>query len=183
MKSHFLAALVMGLFASVACGHEAHVHGEAHLDVAVDGPVLSLQLESPLDNLLGFEHEPRNKAERTQAARMAAQLRAAEKLFTPTPAAACVLEQVSLVSSALPPELLGEQKKAQEPDEEEEEEEGHADLDAAWQFRCAHPEALRDLEVRLFSAFSGLRVIEAQVAGPRGQKGASLTPAKRKLSW
>ena len=34
--------------------HAAHVHGDAHLDVALEGDTLSLQLESPLDNLLGF---------------------------------------------------------------------------------------------------------------------------------
>jgi hypothetical protein len=206
MKSFIFTVFLAASAASVSVwGHDAHVHGAARLDVVVDGPVLSLQLESPLDNLLGFEHEPRNKAEQDKAARMAAKLRATEKLFVPTPDAACKPEQVSLASSALTPELLGEQASEHadahtnahanehahkhaaaahaEEEEEEAEEEGHADLDASWQFRCAHPEALRGVEVRLFQAFPGFQEIEAQVAGPRGQHGAHLTPKKRTLAW
>ncbi|MDR1888029.1 MAG: DUF2796 domain-containing protein [Zoogloeaceae bacterium] len=190
MKSFIFTVLLIACFASASVraqhDHDAHVHGAAHLDVVVDGAVLSLQLESPLDNLLGFEHEPRNKAERDKVTRMAAKLREAAKLFTPTPEAACKPEQTRLVSSALTPELLGEraaEKQAAHAEAEEEEEEGHADLDASWQFRCARPEALRGVDVRLFQVFSGIREIEAQVAGPRGQHGARLTPDKRILTW
>lgn len=185
MKSFIFAVLLTACFTSASAWgqHDAHVHGAAHLDVAVDGAVLSLQLESPLDNLLGFEHAPRDKAERDKVAQMAAKLRATEKLFVPTPAAACQPEAVSLASSVLPPELLGERSAGKSAEQAEEEEEGHADLDASWQFRCAHPEALRGMEVRLFQDFSGLREIETQVATPRGQQGARLTPEKRTLAW
>ena len=188
MKSFIFTVLLACIASASAWGHDAHVHGAARLDVAVEGSILSLQLESPLDNLLGFEHAPGNKAERDKAARMAAKLRAAEKLFVPTSAAACKLEQSRLASSVLTPELLGEPADAKaaahaREEEEEKEEEGHADLDADWQFRCAQPELLRGVEVRLFQSFSGLREIEAQVAGPRGQRGARLTPAKRMLTW
>ncbi|MDR3054739.1 MAG: DUF2796 domain-containing protein [Zoogloeaceae bacterium] len=187
MKSFIFTVLLATCLTSAPVWgqHDAHVHGAAHLDVAVDGAVLSLQLESPLDNLLGFEHEPRNKAERDKVARMAARLRAAEKLFVPTPAAACKLEQSHLASSVLTPELLGERhsEKPAEHGDEEDEEKGHADLEATWEFRCAHPELLRGVEVRLFQGFSGLREIAAQVAAPSGQRGAHLTPAKRMLTW
>ena len=42
----------------------AHVHGEARLQVALEGQTAELMLNSPADNLLGFEHAPRNDAQR-----------------------------------------------------------------------------------------------------------------------
>ncbi|MCH8499932.1 MAG: DUF2796 domain-containing protein [Marinobacter sp.] len=42
----------------------AHVHGEARLQVALEGQTAELILNSPADNLLGFEHAPRNDAQR-----------------------------------------------------------------------------------------------------------------------
>lgn len=41
---------------------EAHQHGVARLDIAVDAGRISLQRDSPLDKLLGFERAPRNDA-------------------------------------------------------------------------------------------------------------------------
>jgi hypothetical protein len=160
--------------------------------VAQEGATLSLQLESPLDNLLGFEHAPGNPAEEEKAKRMSATLRAADRLFAPTPAAGCKLEKVTLESSALTAELLGETEDAAEhehehehgaPHEHEDEDEGHADLDAAWEFHCAHPEALRGVEIRLFQSFPGLHTLKVQAATPRGQRGATLTPKNRTLTW
>ncbi|GAB5459364.1 MAG: hypothetical protein Hens3KO_23940 [Henriciella sp.] len=44
-------------------GGEAHVHGHAELAVSVDGDRLIATFDSPLDSLIGFEHEPKNEAE------------------------------------------------------------------------------------------------------------------------
>ena len=41
-----------------------HQHGVAKLDVAYDQGALSIELEAPLDVLLGFERAPRPDAER-----------------------------------------------------------------------------------------------------------------------
>ena len=45
-------------------GGKAHVHGVATLDIAVEARKITVQLESPLDNLLGYERTPRTDAER-----------------------------------------------------------------------------------------------------------------------
>lgn len=37
---------------------EAHVHGEANLNIIIDGEQIVAEFISPLANLLGFEHEP-----------------------------------------------------------------------------------------------------------------------------
>lgn len=174
------AALLCSAAVTAAPTLGAHVHGAAELRVVVDGNQLELGLESPLDNLLGFEAAPRTEAQRAAVRTMAAKLRQAQTLFVPTASAQCTLASVQLSSSALPAELLGETKPAAESRPAES---GHADLDATFTFQCAAPAQLKGLEVRLMQAFPGLRKLDVQVAGPRGQSGTTLTPAKRTISW
>ncbi|MEK9704254.1 MAG: DUF2796 domain-containing protein, partial [Deltaproteobacteria bacterium] len=40
---------------------EAHVHGEAKLNIVFEGQELLIELRSPSYNLVGFEHEPKTK--------------------------------------------------------------------------------------------------------------------------
>ena len=71
----FLLALA-SLFPSVASAEQAHEHGVATLDVAVDGRTLTLQFESPLDNVVGFEHAPRTDKQRAALKNMEEKLQA-----------------------------------------------------------------------------------------------------------
>ena len=161
------AAAASGAFAH---GPGAHVHGIAKLDVAIDGETLTLALESPLDNLLGFEHMPRTDKQKAAVRAMAETLNKPAALFVATPAAQCAPASVKLESPVLEPA----KKDAGD---------GHADLDGEFVFRCAHPEALRDIEVRMFSAFPHLRQVDIQVAAPRGQAAGQLTAKQPRISW
>src|SRR3954469_21515167 len=69
-----LATLFTPLAARPA-GH-AHEHGVARLDVAVEGTKIMVMLDTPLDNLVGFEHEPRNDAEHQKADAAVSRLKA-----------------------------------------------------------------------------------------------------------
>lgn len=167
---------------------EAHVHGQARLAVAVDGATLTLLLESPTDSLAGFEHAPTTAAEHAAVDRMQATLEQADRLFLPTPAADCTLTRVALESLLLGDEAHegheeGEDHADHDGHEDHDEHAGHADLDGSFTFECAHPERLRDLDVRLFEAFPGLRVVDAELAVPGGQQAARLTPENTRIAW
>jgi hypothetical protein len=192
----FALIALAGAIGPVSAQEPAHRHGAAELRIVVDGPQLQLALETPLDNLIGFEHAPRNDKQRTAVRAMAAKLRQPQKLFTPTPAARCTPVEVTLESAVLSPELLGEKKSAgaatgaEKPTAHEKEHakeghagEEHADLDASFTWRCEAPEQLKGMDVGLMQAFPGLRKLEMQVVGPRGQSAAQLTPAKRTVTW
>jgi hypothetical protein len=106
-KKILLAASMTIGFAAPALAQSpgTHVHGQAVLEAAVNGETVQLNLYSPLDNLLGFEHSPRTKEERRAVQAMAAKLHQAETLFVFTPSG-CRLESANLQSTALSPELL-----------------------------------------------------------------------------
>lgn len=156
MRSRF-AILALGTVLSFAA-HAAppHVHGVALLDVAVEGNTLSLHLDTPLDNLVGFEHPAYNPAQKKELDAMVAQLNRPDGLFAPSPAAGCKAQKPELVSAVLD----APKKQAHH---------GHADMDADFVFQCAQPQNLTGMEVKLISLFPRTHKVKVQVAGPKGQ--------------
>ena len=180
-----------------AGAHEAHEHGAAAMYVSVEGGRVSIELESPLANMISFEHEPETDAQREEVRAMAAVLHRADSLFVFPAAAGCRQEEVALESEKLDAALLapapapahsrGEAAEGKHGEEEHDEEghgeEEHGDLDAAFSFLCEHPAALRGMEVKLFSAFPALEEIEVQMGTPDGQHAAELTPGNAGIRW
>ena len=167
--------------------HEAHVHGLGKIDIALDGSTLSMHLDSPLMNLVGFEHAAKSAGDRQAIQNMAKVLRNASAVFLTTPAAQCSSSSVKLVSAAITPTLLGENTKdktaasgadqASKPGKNE-----HADLDADFIFQCTYPERLKAIDVKLFDAFKGFNSIEVQLVTPKRQAAAKLTPTSSSIA-
>lgn len=156
MKTLATLLLASSVAASAWAG-KAHEHGAARLDVALEGSTLTIELETPLDGLLGFERAPRTEAEKRAADAAIATLRAADALFGIDPAAQC--KAVSVALSSAPLKLGG--AAASNGD-------GHADLDGEFTFRCQAAPAW--LDAGLFEAFPRLTRLDVQVAAPKGQR-------------
>ena len=159
------------LFAATAVqAAQPHEHGVARLNVAVDAGLVSIEFDTPLDNLLGFERAPRSDAERDKAAALVARLRAADGLFRIDTAAGCTLAKVDLASAPLE---LGKAAAAAAASD-------HSDLHGVFEFRCKNGARAGFVEVGLFDAFPALKRIELQVVTPSGQLKATLRrPASR----
>lgn len=184
MKHVFSSVVISALLCtsfSPAIAHEAHVHGVGKLDVAIDGAQVIFHLDTPLMNLLGFEHPAKSTKDRAAAQKMALQLRDANKIFVTTPAAECRPISVKLASNAINPILLGETPtpatkiNARTSD--------HADLSADMILQCANPELLKTIDVNLFAKFKGFQKIEVQMVTPKNQLAATLRPTAARLSW
>ena len=152
----------------------AHVHGQLKLDVAVDGPAIVIAMESPLENFVGFEHAPKTDAEKKAAEAVVAQLRAADQLFKIDPAANCKLGPIALQSTALG---LGKADAGSSAAE------GHADLNGSFAFNCTHAQAAKFIDVGLFTAFKGMRQIDAQIVTREGQFKRTLKRPNARLAW
>lgn len=181
------AAQVLALSAALAGAAQAagaHQHGVATLEVVADGPMLTVTLDSPLDNLLGFERGPRTEAERKTVQAMAQRLRQAATLLVPAAAAQCRLQGVDLASDAIAPALLAATPTAVAAALPAPAGGGHADLEAVFRFQCAQPQALKSLAVGgLFQALPRLRQLDAALAAPGVQRGARLRPQQATLAW
>lgn len=160
---------LLAIAASSAWAGTAHEHGVARLDVAVDGPRVSIAMTSPLENLLGFERAPRSDAEHKKVAALLAILRDGAKLFRVDAAAACVPGNVELESAVL---KLGAAQVATAGT--------HHDLAAHWEFSCARAAQITALELGLFDALPRLQRIEVQAVAPQWQRKLTLKrPARR----
>ena len=71
--------------------HGAHAHGLARLDLAVEGGVVLIGLESPAANIVGFEHAPANAGERAALDAALATLKDGGRLFRLPADAGCRL--------------------------------------------------------------------------------------------
>jgi hypothetical protein len=179
-RTFLLSSLLStALVAAPALAAGGHSHGVARLQVAVDGPTITVELQSPLESLVGFERAPRNDAERGQVRAMAQALRAGTQ-FVPTPAARCRLDRVELASPVLAPELLGQSGPAPSAGKAADE---HAELDGTFVYRCEDAKALQGLEVMMFDYFKRLRRLDAQIAGPKGQSAQKVTSRSRQVRW
>jgi hypothetical protein len=167
MKQLFFGVF-FGLTATFTQAAPAHVHGEARMEISIDREQLVVALEIPLDSLLGFERAPRNASEKEAVQRMAAKLKDAGKVLIPSAATQCTSTDVTLDS----PVLGGKPQSA-----------GHIDIDARYTWRCAKPEALRDIATGLFGEFSKLRLISVEFAGPQGQRAGRLDARNPRFSW
>jgi hypothetical protein len=165
----FLAACCATAPLARAQGHP-HEHGVVRVEVAVEGSAVSVRLEAPLDNLVGFERAPRNDAERKRVDAALRQFDRGGKLFAVDPAAECKLQAVELRSQAL---KLG---PAGEPDPD-----GHAELEADFRFHCARAERAGFLETGLFAAFPRVQRIEAQAVTPKAQRAVTLQRPQRRI--
>lgn len=165
-----------------------HQHGVASLELVADGNSFTVTLDSPLDNLLGFERGPRTDAERAKVRAMAETLRTQATLVVPAAAAGCQLQGVDLASDVIAPALLAAAPApgtattaAPAPAAKAGD---HADLEAVFRFQCAQPPALKSVALGgLFQAFPRLRQLDASLAAPGVQRGAKLRAQQPSLSW
>ena len=140
--------------------HAGHRHGSASLNVSVDG-ALQIGLDGPADNLLGFEHAPRNDAQKKTVARAEQLLRQPAQLFELPPGAECQA-QPSEVEMKLPAAGSGET---------------HSEVEAQWRWEGARPAALAHVDVgKLFKAFPRLKQLDVQIVTPSGQAAAVHKP-------
>lgn len=161
LRAAAAAVLATGLtMTGAAHAHgDKHEHGVVHLDVAIEGDTLAIQLESPLDSVLGFERPPRTPAERQSVERMLATLRGGAVLFTPDARGQCRFEDAQLESGLVPTSATDSAPAKSE----------HLDVDVGYRFRCTAPAELTTLSHQLFALFPRIQRIDAQVATPKGQ--------------
>lgn len=169
-------------------GHEheslsAHEHGVGSLNLVVDGGEVAIELVSPANNLLGFEHLPASKADKAKVKALQAQLNDAGSLFVFPAAADCSLEEVELSSPLFETEDGHEHEHEHEHEHSDESAESHADIQAHFHFNCTQEAALDQIQVALFSAFPGTERLLLQAIGPKGQQGGELTATQNLIRF
>lgn len=165
----------------------AHEHGVGRLNAVLDGQSLELELDSPAMNLVGFEHVATSAADKAKVAAARKQLESPLALFNVPKAAGCVVSTQELNSP-----LFGDKPEADHDDGDDndhaaaahEHHHDHSEIHAHYQFTCAKPEALSNLDLsQVFKTFPATRKIQVQLIGPSGQQGADATATAATLKF
>ncbi|MDR0746928.1 MAG: DUF2796 domain-containing protein [Helicobacteraceae bacterium] len=174
-------AAAIALMAAAAQGaheHAAHEHGVARLNVSIGAKAVSIELESPLANLLSFEHTPESEAEKKEANAMEDTLKKADAIFIFPKSANCKMVKVELSMAHL------DDDEDEEDDDEHAEHAEHAehiDLDGDFDFECQNTAAIGTIGVELFKFFPNIEEIEARVVTQKSQSAVELTPKEKTI--
>lgn len=160
----------------------AHVHGAAQLLVARDHDHVTVILDSPSINVVGFEHYAQTDADR-EALHVAEELLSNPvNVFGLTAAAQCGLESVHIQSEQLA-EMRGEAADQDHGhddhghDDHGHDDHGHDDhghghdhadgsmhseFNVQYEFHCDAPDQLAGLQVNAFDTFTGFETVDVQ---------------------
>ena len=146
----------------------SHTHGDASLAIVLDGNKITVEFDSPLYNLVGFEHAAETPAQKAAVLAAQATLSNVASLIMFNKDAGCRASN-DKISVDLG---LGEH---QHHDDDAHEEETHKDISLQYDYICQKPKALKYVSVKLFESFENLTDIELVYLGPNTQKHDILT--------
>ena len=147
MKRTLLILLAL-LARPVVVAAQGHVHGEAALDIGLEGKTGTFELRAPADDIYGFEHEPRDAKEK-------ATRDSAVALFR-THASSLVQFDASLGCKAtLSPVTYSTGK--------------HVEVTARFDLVCQKDPAGHDIRFGVTKAFPSLGVVRVQLVTESGQ--------------
>ena len=163
--------------------HDAHEHGHGTLDIVIEGTTLVAELRIPSVNVVGFEHAPRDDAEREAVRRALVPFKDAASVLVPSAQAQCEVEEaeaaiVSMEGEEHHDDEFGEAEESEEEGHDEDEEEAHSELHASYHFRCAAPDRLDRIDVRAFEHLHDAEEIEVRVVTPGAQMAMEVEPGE-----
>ena len=202
-----LGSTFSGTHAAETRHHEAHEHGVAHLNIAIEGNNVYIEFTSPAANIVGFEHHPRTQKQKDAVEDAVKKLKAGDALI--------ILSADSksrLAESRVDTDIEGHESESEHAHEEEGhhgkedghhgEEKGHhgkeakhdgehsdaddhqrhSEFQAKYHFVCKEPKKLSQIDVQLFRVFPGIEHIEVQLINETRQTGMELTAQKNKIA-
>jgi hypothetical protein len=147
---------------------DAHVHGVSAVLVGVEEAGVIIELKAPGDDIVGFEHEPVDAAQKRRVEAALAVLKTPGDLFRLTAAAACEAGEVTVLGSLLAEKHAGE---------------SHGEFHLRYQYRCRRIGELSGLELLLFDRFGRMRTVDVHIVSARGQRSHRLDSGNRRAAF
>ena len=148
----------------------AHVHGHGRLNIAIEGNTVSMELEVPGMDIVGFEHEPSTPEQKAAMANAKEKLLNALALFGPAPEAGCALRHVKVSTEAEHEDEHEHEHEAHATGGHEEEAgHHHSEFHAEYTLTCSSPSRLTSMTFQYFNAFAGAQELDVSVIAPKGQ--------------
>ena len=179
---------------------DAHEHGVGLLNLAFDGDQVSISLEAPGMDIVGFEYEAETAEDLAKIDAVVAQLSDPLALFVMPTAAECVVteanagpvdeEQAHEAAEAHAEGTDGGEEAHEEAHtdseahvegEEHEEGEHHTEFQAQYLLTCANPDAIDGIDFAYFETFPDAAELEVQMISGAGTQGFEVMRAAPRL--
>jgi Protein of unknown function (DUF2796) len=140
----------------------AHEHGRGTLNIGLEGSRLSMELDVPGADIVGFEHAAKTAQQKATVEKAKKLLAAPQTLFLLPASAGCVLEDAKVA-------LEGGGRDA------------HSEFNAQYAFTCRVPAAIAGIEFGYFKVFGGAQKLDVNVTTPKLQTKFEVTRAKPRI--
>lgn len=154
----FIALLPVYFFSGFAFAeirhHEAHTHGIADLNIAIDDDSVFIELESPAINLLGFEHKPHNDAQRQALTATLEVLNDIKQVIR--------FDQVDCLATETVITPPFEADQSIQDDSDSDASEAHSEFHASYTLACDNAGLIRSGTVHLFDRFAGFETVRVR---------------------
>ena len=163
-----------------------HEHGVGRLNIAIEDKRVSMELEVPGADIVGFEHEASTKEQKAAVNKAKTTLAAALGVFKLPAEAKCKIAEAKVAVHAEDEhehdhDAAGHQDEAAHDGKAEEEEHRHSEFRATYAIDCAAPEKLTGIDFKYFELFPGARKLDINVVTASGQSRYEVTRESPKL--
>jgi hypothetical protein len=188
-KFHVIAMAAAAVVAG-ACGLKAeehrelgpHEHGHGRLNIAIEGKRLSMELEVPGADIVGFEHEASTREQKAAVEKAKKTLGDPLAIFQLPASAGCKLADAEIAIKAEDEHDHAEAEHKNDP-RNGEEESRHSEFHVIYAIDCAAPDKLTGVDFKYFDAFAGAQELDVNVVTEKGQTHYEVTRAQPSLKF
>jgi len=153
----------------------AHEHGRGTLNIAVEGTRVTMELEVPGADIVGFEHAARTPKQKAAVEKAKAQLGEPLALFKLPEQAGCSVKEAKVeIESGDHDKDKGQAGKAS-PD-------AHSQFHAEYALECATPAGIGAIDFPYFRTFAGAKRLDVNIITSKGQNKFEVTRGKPRIS-
>jgi hypothetical protein len=183
------AVVVLGAFAlqpaAAQTAHRElgpHEHGRGILNIAIEGNRVSMELEVPGTDVVGFEHEAKTGKDKTTLETAKQKLAAPLSLFKLPLSAGCRVTEAKVEVETGEHDHANEAAKTGDTSKNSEKEQHHSEFHTQYSLECTAPAGITTIEFGYFSAFPGAEKLDVNLITPKGQNKYQVTRANPTLS-
>lgn len=165
-----------------------HQHGHGKLNIAIENNRMSMELEVPGADIVGFEHEPSTPEQKAAIEKAKAKLANGLSIFKLPSSAECKLENAKVAIEAEHEDEHEHEADhdhhdhdAKAVDEHEEGEHHHSEFHVEYSLACQSISRLTSMTFDYFNEFAGAQELDINVITPKGQSSYEVTRASPRL--
>lgn len=151
----------------------AHEHGHGKLNIAIEGATVSMELEVPAYDIVGFEHEATTDEQKAAVEAAEKTLADPTKLFAVDAAAGCSVTEADVDAEGPVGAGHGESGHSHDTaakDHSHADGEAHSEFHVTYALTCENPANITTITFQFFDAFKNSNELDVSVIGPKGQQ-------------